>query len=420
MKDGIIYTPENIVDFMIKEFTGNIKNLNVLDPCCGEGAFSEKLVNAKNLTAYDIDEEALKITKEKGIKAIFQDYLMSDDEKFDLIIGNPPYIKFHDLEKGTREFIKNNFKSCKNGTIDIFFAFVEKSLDKLTENGVLKFIIPNSWLSNDSAKELRKILSNYDVSVYDFENEKVFSNADIYCCILTVKNSNNNKSIKLNKKDSSFLISKSTLGDGEKWISTSKNKFQINLELKNGVATLNDSAFIFKQKKGNLFFSRLSNKWVEIEDELIKPIVKASTGDKEFCLFPYTINGTTLEEEVIKENYPMAYSYLASIKYLLEDRTYHDKWYSYGRTQSVKNIFGKKFIISPLVNESGFKFYIEENPNYIVYSGLFQIITDENIEKELIDFFNNKEVVDFILKNGRKMSGNWVSFSKSLLDILVI
>jgi predicted RNA methylase len=420
MKNGVVYTPENIVNLMIEEFIGDIDKLNVLDPCCGEGAFSKKLLNAKRLTAYDIDEDALKVAKEEGINAVYQDYLVSpDDEKFDLIIGNPPYIKIHDLEENVREFIKDNFETCKSGTIDIFFAFIEKSLNKLEDDGVLIFIIPNSWLSNDSAKTLRKHLIKYDIRVYDFESEKVFDNVDIYCCILTVKNTNYENTILIERKNTSFSINKNELENGEKWTTVFKNKLSVKLELKNGVATLNDSAFIFNLKEGNKFFSRLIGEWIELEEELIKPIVKASTGNKEFCLFPYTKDGVAIEENFLEKEYPRAYSYLFSIKELLEDRSYHDKWYSYGRTQSTKNVFGKKFIISPLVNEDGFRFYIEEDPNCIVYSGLYQIIDEKNTERELVNFFSNEDVIDFILSNGRKMSSNWASFSKSLLSILI-
>lgn len=63
MKDGKIYTPEKIVDLMISDL--NIKNMKVLEPSCGDGNFVVKLLEAKELVAQDIDQDALDKMKER-------------------------------------------------------------------------------------------------------------------------------------------------------------------------------------------------------------------------------------------------------------------------------------------------------------------------------------------------------------------
>lgn len=61
--------------------------------------------------------------------------------KFDYIIGNPPYISYRDLDEATRIFVKGKFKSCAYGKFDYSYAFIEASLEGLSDNGAFGEII---------------------------------------------------------------------------------------------------------------------------------------------------------------------------------------------------------------------------------------------------------------------------------------
>jgi len=98
-KKGVVYTPEFIVEYMCKDL-GNIENKKILEPSCGNGNFL-RLMNSKNIDCYDIDEEAINKAKESYPYALFfnKDFLKTKiDKKYDIIIGNPPYIRIHDLD----------------------------------------------------------------------------------------------------------------------------------------------------------------------------------------------------------------------------------------------------------------------------------------------------------------------------------
>ena len=174
MKDGKIYTPESIVDLMVGDF--DLRSLDILEPSCGNGNFVVKLLKAKSLKAQDIDPVALEQMKKRcGFEGVLQDFLTSPiDEKFDLIIGNPPYIKIQDLAEDTRTFLRNNFESCRTGSVDLYYAFIEQSIRKLRPNGTLRFIIPNAWMVNASAKSLRRLLNNYEIDFIDFGDQIIF------------------------------------------------------------------------------------------------------------------------------------------------------------------------------------------------------------------------------------------------------
>lgn len=111
--------------------------------------------------------------------------ILDEDGKFqgfDVVIGNPPYIK----EDNNKEI----FKSMKNspyyqGKMDIWYFFACRALELIKKQGYLTFIATNNWISNDGASILRnKILSDTKIQKYiDFGDCKIFSSASIQTMI---------------------------------------------------------------------------------------------------------------------------------------------------------------------------------------------------------------------------------------------
>lgn len=414
MKDGKVYTPENIVDFMLSGL--NIKkDSRILEPSCGMGAFLSKLETlSDNVDAYDLDEAALNYDKEhfKNVNYYLKDYLDVIEGGYDFIIGNPPYIRFQDLDELTRFKLKHMIIG-KSGNPDLYYAFIEKSVSLLKPNGVLRFIIPNTWIINTHAKGLRVFLLQYDVSVFDYQSEKVFDDADTYTCILTLRKSNNNDSIEIKSKTGSFNVLKSDVIKGEPWV----NKGHVNqkydcINIKNGVCTLADKVFIFKKSENGEYYSRQLGKYVKLEPELVKRIWKATIMEQHYCLFPYDDGLNPID----LNNFPLAKDYLYSCKDVLEERDYDDVWYTYGRSQGLGSYGTEKLIISLLASpDYGFKYKIIKDKDCLVYRGFYQ--TDKI--DEMIQFLENKNVLNYVLENGSKKSGGFAYFSKKILNPFV-
>lgn len=72
------------------------------------------------------------IVRSYGISTVNWSFVCTDalqwttDIKFDFIIGNPPYISYHDIDETNRKFIRQNFRTCKKGKFDYCYAFLEK------------------------------------------------------------------------------------------------------------------------------------------------------------------------------------------------------------------------------------------------------------------------------------------------------
>ena len=104
-------------------------------------------------------------------------------EKFDVVIGNPPYIKEY-TNKAAFDGIRG--KEYYQGKMDIWYYFACHLFDFLTDEGNLTFIATNNWVTNAGASKLRDKITNdcQIIQLIDFGNTKVFSSADIQTMVL--------------------------------------------------------------------------------------------------------------------------------------------------------------------------------------------------------------------------------------------
>jgi len=162
---GQFYTSDQIADFMINLSTKS-KDTMVLDSGFGEGVFIKSLIKNgfSNIKGCDIDERNYKIAIAKFANSADLnciDYLETPrGEKFDLIIGNPPYVKWNNIQHKVRDkLISDSFwKKYSNGEWDLLYAFIIWSIEKLEENGELIYIVPYNWFNSTYASSLRKYL----------------------------------------------------------------------------------------------------------------------------------------------------------------------------------------------------------------------------------------------------------------------
>lgn len=158
---GQIFTPSYIAEFMVDNilnFLGNSEkkpqNLRILEPSVGEGIFLKHLLKYDffNITAYEMDnklKESL-VNSYPNIHFKFENFLGSDpNEKFDLIIGNPPYLGQNYNAEIFQEYVKN-YDVCAKffvGNMDLFYFFIHLGIEKLIPGGILSFITTNYWVT---------------------------------------------------------------------------------------------------------------------------------------------------------------------------------------------------------------------------------------------------------------------------------
>ncbi len=228
---------------------GEKENIKVLDPACGSGSFlirafevldghlcqtrnhdpkdhmqtalRRHTILRDNIYGIDLDEQAIEIARlNLLLKALVPNHklpmltnhmkvgnsLISDKKitdkafdwqrefsevfkgknpGFDIIIGNPPYIRSRNIKTKERKYYPSVFKSAFR-TFDVYLFFLEKSLGLLKNKGIMGFIIPYSFLNQPYASRLRKILiENCNIlEIVDLSLSKVFQEAQVRNCII--------------------------------------------------------------------------------------------------------------------------------------------------------------------------------------------------------------------------------------------
>ena len=198
------FTPIPIAEKMAMWILNNkLGSLNILEPAFGLGVFSRVLLQENpnvNITGYDIDEIIISrandyFSKFDNVNILKKDYMLNDwDKKYDGIICNPPYFKFHDYDNKTiLSEVEKNIKCQLNGFTNLYTLFLLKSLHQLSKNGRCAYIIPAEFLNSDYGvyvkKEILKTNILRHVIVINFE-ENVFDDAQTTASIILCSNDN--------------------------------------------------------------------------------------------------------------------------------------------------------------------------------------------------------------------------------------
>lgn len=193
------FTPEQIAFFMSNwVLEGLSSDADVLEPAIGLGVFSRTMCRMNpnlNIVGYDIDKTifsyALSNFRATHYKISLnnEDYLMAPwTQKYDAIICNPPYLKFHDYDNATLiPLVNQKLQIHLNGFTNIYTLFLLKSVFQLKEHGKLAYIIPSEFLNSDYGVEVKRELLKSGtlrhVIIVDF-NQCAFDEALTTSCVL--------------------------------------------------------------------------------------------------------------------------------------------------------------------------------------------------------------------------------------------
>lgn len=191
---GGYYTPEKLANFITSLLYN--RNLKILEPSCGDGVFLSSILNIyKNNEYKKID--AIEIVKEEYEKCLelvkkndninlhnddFYNFYVNTKERYDLILGNPPYIRYQYLTEKQRKrqskvLLEN--KMVPNKLINSWVFFLVACVNLLKDNGKIGFIIPAELLQVVYAEDLRAYLSRElnKITIISFDN-LVFDDAE--------------------------------------------------------------------------------------------------------------------------------------------------------------------------------------------------------------------------------------------------
>lgn len=185
---GVVYTPREVAEPMVRlalaPYRG--KRVRVCDFACGDGAFLRAARDviaewlpldeaARCLTGIDIDEAALAKVQIAGATLIHGDALAMDHPHYDVVVGNPPYIR---QEKLSKDALRGY--AAFDGVADLYVYFLELA-QRIADRWCV--IVPSKWMTAAYGRKLRGLLRVE--GLVDFTRAPpLFGDADAFPCIV--------------------------------------------------------------------------------------------------------------------------------------------------------------------------------------------------------------------------------------------
>ncbi|MCD8020641.1 MAG: hypothetical protein LUF92_14005 [Clostridiales bacterium] len=278
-----IPTPEQYVEKLLDNvgYIAHLYNKTFLENSCGEGNILKVAVRRyiesalsdgytkdeikegleSHFVGYDIDQKCvIKCTHALNLVAeVFgiievkwnitqRDYLRCEPHEYDYVVGNPPYITYHDLTDDQRSFLKKRFLSCNKGRFDYCYAFIEAGMRDLSSIGRLAYIIPYSILRNKFASTTRNIIKPKLKKLIDYKGIEIFPSI-LTSSIAIICDAQNSEMFEYVNMSSGWTKEVFKEEIKEDWIFETKNegakRFGDYFKVSNSIATLLNDAFIF-------------------------------------------------------------------------------------------------------------------------------------------------------------------------------
>lgn len=400
--------------------------------------------------------------------------------KFDIIVGNPPYMATEHMKQLTPlelPLYKKNYLSAYK-QFDKYFLFIERGMALLKEGGYLGYIVPSKFTKVGAGKNLRELFSGKKSiqQIISFGENQIFHGKTTYTCLLIIKNEHheNIKYLEVNSlkdwkirniDEDDFDSIKLSALDNDGWILMPRNLTSIFEEINNQSETLenligSDNIYNGIQTSANniyihtathedehyKYFSKDSIDW-KIEKSLTRPYFKTSSGENSlytyrplvpnsFVIYPYLKNDDKIEFveiEKLKLNFPNAFLYLNHYQDKLSDKKRDIKpipetdneWYRYGRHQSLDKCDVQSKIIVGVLSQ-GDKYAIDYHGTFISSGGTagYCMITLNNDCKYSIYYIqailNSKYLEWFSSLIGEVFRGGYIARGTKVLKKLPI
>ena len=182
---GAYYTPPAIAKFILQWGINGSTDSSILEPSCGEGVFLEILAQDemlyKQITAVEYEaseaEKARAITLHDAvvINADFHRFCLDTNQRFNLVVGNPPFIRYQYYDPAQQKLADEIFKRSKlkrTKLTNAWVTFVVGCSQLLTDTGKMGLVLPSELLMVKYAQPLRHYLAqNFNkINIISFEN----------------------------------------------------------------------------------------------------------------------------------------------------------------------------------------------------------------------------------------------------------
>ena len=402
--------------------------------------------------------------------------------KFDLIIGNPPYVKTEDMiklqdKKEVQAYKSKYYVAYKQ--FDKYFLFIQRAVDLVKDDGTVCYIVPNKFINNVAGEKIRELISEnkYLKMFIDFNYQQVFKDKTIYSSIILLNKSkeenfeysyiNSYGEWIINNKSNIYTEISCNEIDKNPWILSMdlekmkelKKLFNNSIRLSeiarpfNGVQTSLNRIYVIKGKEilgenENYIIINKNGKKYNIEKEVLKmyfqPINKVEKNVNSFdplvtdkyIIFPYDKNGELIDinlsqysgiKEYLLDNYDLIVPKQISGKSTGRDvpNANENNWYQFGRVQAINEFNNEEKLIVGVMSKEPMFMY--DNENLVIQSGgtagYCGIKMKENNKYDLFflqAYLSHPIISDVMEKMGSDFEGGFYSRGTQVLEKLPI
>ncbi|MEP2771975.1 MAG: Eco57I restriction-modification methylase domain-containing protein [Fulvivirga sp.] len=392
-------------------------------------------------------------------------------QKFDVVIGNPPYVRIQNLNKDLKQKYAELYKSATKN-YDIYVLFDERGIQLLSEGGNLVYIQPNKFFNADYGIGLRTILAEnqWIYKITDFQASQMFSSATTYTCILHCVRHENQQfqyvSFTGTNKTQAFMqyaSSHALMGvevsnynyskhTNESWSFGTPSQLRIFAKMEEigmplseftskifqGLVTSADPVFIVEKTK-NGFYSKYLDKEIQLEKNILKPLLKGAEIRRYkvdfqnlYLIFPYQVindRSQLIPPASFKKKHTQTWDYLKKCEDKLRGRESgkmdHDNWYAYVYPKNLDQFEQPKIMTQVLASKASMVFDKEDGYHFVGggNAGGYGIVLKDNSELDywyLLGLLNSR-LLDFYLQNHTsRFQNNYFSYAKRFIDKLPI
>ena len=392
-----------------------------------------------------------------------------DNGGFDVVIGNPPYLRIQGIRESNPKFadyLSKHYESA-TGSFDLYVTFAERGLGLINQKGIVNYIMPTKWTNSAFGKGLRRLVSKTKSAskIINFGAYQVF-NASTYTGLQWFSpNSEYLKYIELDRdlssndelkqyldslNDEHSTIIKSEKLNESQWVLTNNTVAEILNRLEQhprrikdvfdrifcGLQTSKDDVYFLYDCKVNeeliIGESKQLGRKVQIEKGLVKPLLKGEDVHKydtiktdRYVIFPYKImNGKAVlySESELSEQFPRGYAYLKECEEILREREHgrlrnDDYWYRYIYPKNLV-LFDNEKLVAPEISLGG-NFAYDKNGEFYSTTKIYGYIKKKSIKESYkfwMALFNSRLFWFFIQNTGYVLRGGYYTFKTDYIN----
>ncbi len=379
-------------------------------------------------------------------------------KEFDIVIGNPPYLRVQGIDPTIKKKYEATYVSAK-GAYDLYILFTERGQQLLNEKGTLNFIQPDKWINGALGKGLRKITAPHIYRLISFKHYQVF-NASTYSSLLWVTKTKQehgaygelDKDLISNTQLQNWLnelvksdftkIDNGKLGE-DAWLFTKPNASRIITKMNRhrrkvkdvfdriftGLQTSLDDVYFLSNSKTEGDFvvgkPKAIGREIKIEKGLVKQLLKGDNVHRyeklksdTYVIFPYELRNQNGKEvakpftpEFIKKNFPNGWNYLIECETLIKGRESgklknDTDWYKYLYPKNLNLFDNPRLVCRDICQYSQFSFDV--HGDFCQTTTVYGYLKNEVIKEDYRYFLSilNSQLTWYFMKNTAPVLAN--------------